>query len=168
MSSRFCLGLAVAVKFIVDSNVGKLARWLRMMGYDALFFQDIDDDTMIRIALSQNRVVLTKDTQIMKRRVVTSGRLRAVLIEDDNPRVQLRHVVKQLKLNYKLSPFSLCLECNEKLVGQAKDEVRDRVPPYVFRAQEEYMECPACHRIYWQGTHWEAMNKELDKLTSEV
>jgi uncharacterized protein with PIN domain len=160
--------LAVEVKFIVDSNVGKLARWLRMMGYDALFYQDIDDDKMVKIALSQDRVVLTRDTQIMKRKVVVNGRVKAVLITDDNPRVQLRYLVKQLGLNYEMKPFSLCLECNANLLKRAKDEVRDRVPPYVSKTQDVYMECPMCHRIYWQGTHWEAMCRELERLTSEV
>jgi len=156
------------VKFIVDSNVGKLARWLRMMGYDALFYQDIDDDKMIKIALSQNRAVLTKDTQIMKRRVVTNGKLKALLITDDDPKIQLRQVVKQLGLSCKMRPFSLCLECNVNLVKRAKDEVRNLVPLHVFKTQDEYMECPVCHRIYWQGTHWEAMSKELEKFASEI
>jgi len=158
----------VVVKFIVDSNVGKLARWLRMMGYDAIFYQDIDDDKMIKIALFQGRVVLTRDTQIMKRRLVTNGRLKAVLITDDAPRAQLRQVVRQLDLNCKVRPFSLCLECNANLVKRAKCEVHDRVPLHVFETQDEYMECPVCHRIYWQGTHWKAMSKELEEFASEA
>jgi len=72
-------GRAVEVRFIVDNNVGKLAKWLRIMGYDALLFKDKDDGDMINIALSESRVVLTKDTQVMKRRVVASGKLKAVL-----------------------------------------------------------------------------------------
>ncbi len=155
------------VGFIVDNNVGKLAKWLRVMGYDTLLFKEKDDGKMLKIALSQDRVVLTKDTQIMKRRLVTSGRLKAVLIEDDAPKAQLRQIVSALNLDYQFRPFSLCLECNQKLVARGRDEVRDSVPPYVFKTQSQYMECPSCHRIYWRGTHWQAMSRELEELVIE-
>lgn len=155
------------VKFIVDNNVGKLAKWLRIMGYDALFFTAKDDGEMVKIALSQDRIVLTKDTQVMKRWLVTSGGLKAILIEGDNPKVQLRQVVDVLNLDCQFRPFSLCLECNEKLVDRDRDEVRDLVPPYVFKAQSQYMQCPLCHRVYWRGTHWQAMSKELAEFMSE-
>lgn len=156
------------VKFIVDSNVGKLARWLRMMGYDALFYRDIDDDRLVRIALEQNRVILTKDRQVLKRRIIMSGRLNAVLIEDDDPKVQLANVIKQLDLDCQFKPFSLCLECNTKLIKRGKDQVCERVPQHVFKTQEDYMECPDCRRIYWRGTHWESMHEELERLTSNI
>lgn len=154
-------------EFIVDNNVGKLAKWLRIMGYDAVLFREKDDGEMIRTALSENRVILTKDSQIMKRRLVTSGRLQAIHIEGDDPKGQLRQIVSTLNLDYQLRPFSLCLECNQSLVERDRDEMRDLVPPYVFKTQSQYMECPSCHRIYWQGTHWEAMSKELENLMSQ-
>ena len=152
------------IKFIVDNNVGKLAKWLRIMGYDALFFTEEDDGKMVKVALAQNRVILTKDTQIMRRRLVTSGRLRAILVEDSDAKAQLQQIVEALKLDFQFRPFSICLECNQSLVERSKDEVRDLVPPYVFNAQSQYMECPSCHRIYWRGTHWQAMSRELEKL----
>ena len=155
------------VRFIVDHNVGKLAKWLRIMGYDALLFKGRDDGDMIKIALSENRILLTRDTQVMKRRVVTSGKLKAVLLEDDDPRMQLRKVVDSLNLDYMAKPFSICLECNRHLLKREKDEVRGLVPPYVFKTQKYYMECPSCHRIYWQGTHWAAMSKEMERFISE-
>ena len=155
------------LKFIVDNNVGKLAKWLRIMGYDTLLFREKDDGEMIKTALSEKRVIVTKDSQIMKRRIITSGRLKAVHIEGDDPKVQLRQLVGTLNLDYQLRPFSLCLECNQGLVERGKDEVHDLVPPYVFETQSEYMECPSCHRIYWQGTHWKAMVRELQTLMTE-
>lgn len=151
-------------KFIVDNNVGKLAKWLRMMGYDTLFFRGEDDGEMVKIALSQDRVILTKDTQIMRRRLITSGRVKSILIEDEDTKKQLQQIVGALDLDYQYMPFSLCLECNQNLVEISKDEVRDLVPPYVFKTQNEYMECPSCHRIYWRGTHWQAMSEQLGKL----
>ena len=154
-------------RFLVDNNVGKLAKWLRMMGYDAMLFDDKDDGEMVKIALSESRVILTKDTQFMKRRVITTGKVRAVLIEDDNPKAQLPYVVSTLALDCQFRPFSLCLECNQELVGRTKEEVRNLVPPYVFKTQNQYMECPTCHRIYWRGTHWQAMSKKLEQFMTE-
>jgi len=153
------------IKFIADNNVGKLAKWLRIIGYDTLLFRQKDDGKMIKIALKENRVILTKDTQLMKRRLVTDGKLKAMLIEQDDPKVQLQVTVKNLNLSYRFRPFSLCLECNHMLMPRSKEEVENSVPPYVFKTQSQYTECPVCHRIYWQGTHWETMARELENLS---
>jgi len=152
------------MKFIVDNNVGKLAKWLRMMGYDTLFFDGSDDWEMVRTALAEGRVILTRDTQIMRRRVVTSGRLKVILIKSDEPEQQMRQVVETLNLDCQFRPFAICLECNQPLEERSKQQVQDLVPPYVFRTQSQYMECPACHRIYWRGTHWQRMTKRLEKF----
>ena len=152
------------LKFIVDNNVGKLAKWLRIMGYDAVLFSEVDDGKMIKTALVEDRVILTKDSQIMRRRLITTGRLKAVLIKEDDIRAQLRQVVTALNLDYHFRPFSICLECDKTLVEKNKEAVRKLVPPYVFKTQEQYMECPSCHRLYWRGTHWQAMSRELDEL----
>ncbi|MBI4187276.1 MAG: Mut7-C RNAse domain-containing protein [Chloroflexi bacterium] len=150
-----------APRFIVDHNAGKLARWLRIMGYDALFFNGSDDARMIAIALAEDRVILTRDTQIIKRRLVTSGRLRVILLTSDKPELQMSQVIAALNLDRQFRPFTRCLECNQPLAERSKAEVKDRVPPYVFQTQEQYRECPACHRIYWRGTHWQAMTRIL-------
>ncbi len=155
------------IRFIADNNVGKLARWLRMIGYDTLLFKQKDDTTMIKTALSDGRVVLTKDAQFMKRRLVTNGELKAMLIRYDDPKTQAQEVVQTLNLDYHFNPFSLCLECNQTLVPRGKEEVQSLVPPHVFETQTQYTECPACHRIYWQGTHWQAMVKKLRDLQRE-
>ena len=151
-------------KFIVDINAGKLARWLRLIGYDTLLFDHREDSRLIYIALKENRIVLTRDTQMMKRRVITIGELKALLISSDNPREQIRQVIKELDLNPAFNRFSICLECNQPLAKISKEEVENKVPPYVYRTQSEYVECPNCHRIYWQGTHWQAMVKKLRGL----
>ena len=150
--------------FIVDSNVGKLARWLRMMGYDTVFFDGSDDSQMVARAVTEGRIILTRDTEILKRRVVTSGRLTVILINSEEPEQQMRQVLYALNLDCQYKPFTLCLECNQPLVEKIKEQVKDLVPPYVFQTQNQYMECPVCHRIYWRGTHWEAMTRRLEKL----
>jgi len=153
------------LKFIVDNNVGKLAKWLRIMGYDTLFFNGSNDSRMIAIALAEERVVLTKDTQIMKRGVITRGRLKAIFIQSDEPELQMHQVIDALHLDCRFKPFTICLECNQPLLEKSKQQVKELVPPYVFQTQNQYMECPTCHRIYWRGTHWQAMTEKLRKLS---
>lgn len=151
----------VEAKFIVDANVGKLVRWLRMMGYDAVFFDEPDDGKMVKLALAQGRTVITRDTGFMKRRAVTSGRVRALLVSGDDPDKQMRDVIGTLRLDEEYCPFTRCLECNTVLSSREKTDIAQIVPPRVYEKQEQYMACPHCRRIYWRGTHWQAMKKKL-------
>jgi uncharacterized protein with PIN domain len=152
------------LRFIIDHNAGKLARWLRMLGFDSLFFTGEDDSDMVKQALAEGRIILTRDTGVMKRRVITRGRLKAILIESEEPEQQMRQVMADLDITNNSHPFTLCLECNRPLAPKTPAEVKDRVPPYVFKTQKQYVECPACRRIYWRGTHWAAMLHKLEKL----
>jgi uncharacterized protein with PIN domain len=154
-------------EFVADENVGKLARSLRLLGYDTVFFRGETDSQIIGIALNENRIILTRDTHIMKRRLVTAGKIKAILICSDNIEEQIKQVVLELDLSALKKPFTLCLECNRLLVARTKEEVKERVPPYVFKTQHEFVECLECHRIYWKGTHWEAMSRMLEKLAKE-
>jgi uncharacterized protein with PIN domain len=152
------------IRFIADNNVGKLARWLRLMGYDTLLFRQKDDGQMIKTALSQDRVILTKDGEFVKRRLVTNGKLRAVHIKHDDPEQQVQEVAAALNLDCHFKPFSRCIECNRVLVARSREEVKGLVPGHVFETQTVYTQCPACHRVYWPGTHWQAMVRELNDL----
>jgi len=154
------------LRFIVDHNVGKLARWLRMLGFDSLFFSGSDDSQMVKQALAESRVILTRDTEILKRRVINNGRLRAVLIESETPEQQIQQLMATMDLMGKSRPFTICLECNQPLVERSLEEVKEKVPPYVYKTQNQYMECPACRRIYWRGTHWKAMIRKLERLAT--
>jgi uncharacterized protein with PIN domain len=154
------------ITFIVDSNAGKLARWLRMMGYDTLFFNDIEDGRLVDMAMKEGRVVVTRDTQIAKRRVAANGSLRVILTRDDDSRKQLLQVMKELNLDCRERQFTRCLECNRRLVPRSKEDVEDIVPPYVFLTQAQYMQCPSCSRVYWQGTHWQRMKRALEEITA--
>ena len=153
----------VELKFIADTNVGKLAKWLRVLGYDVAFIPNVDDGQLVRMALEQGRVVLTRDTQLMRRRLVTTGRLRALLIEGDDPRAQVRQVMRTFNLATD-NGFSRCLECNEPLIPKLREEVRYLVPSFVYETQDTFMLCPACRRIYWRGTHWQRMARELEEM----
>jgi uncharacterized protein with PIN domain len=158
----------MGTKFVADNNVGKLARWLRLIGYDTILLSQKDDAQMIRIALSENRVILTKDAQFMKRRLVTSGALKTLHIEQDDPEVQVQEVVENLNLDYGFKPFSRCLECNQALVARDKEEVKGLIPARVSETQTQFTQCPACHRVYWRGTHWQAMSKNLKDLQARA
>ncbi|MDD5127218.1 MAG: Mut7-C RNAse domain-containing protein [Dehalococcoidales bacterium] len=153
---------------MVDQNVGRLVRWLRTMGYDAEFFTGDSDNYLVRQALAEDRIILTRDTEITKRRAVTTGKARAILLTGDEPERQMQQLISTLNLDVPFRPFTRCLECNQPLRGKSIEEVKDRVPPHVFRTQPQYMECPACRRIYWRGTHWQAMKRQLAKFKKDV
>jgi uncharacterized protein with PIN domain len=150
--------------FIVDHNVGKLAKLLRLLGYDTVFFTGQNDSEMVQIALKENRILLTRDTHILKRKLVTSGLVRASLIQNDNIEYQIRQVVESFNLKDRSGLFTLCMECNRPLETIDKEGIQSRVPPYVWQTQKEYCECPQCHRLYWKGTHWDAMCRRVEKI----
>ena len=137
-----------------------------MMGYDTIFFNGDDDGQMVATAQKENRVILTKDTQVMKRKVIIGGRVKAILITDDRPEVQIRQVISTLNLDPQFKPFTICLECNRLLKEISREQVKDRVPEHVFRTQSQYMECPGCHRVYWRGTHWRVMTDKLNDFVT--
>ncbi len=150
--------------FIVDQNVGKLAKLLRLLGYDAVLFSEGPDAQMVATALAENRVILTRDTHVPERRPVAEGKIKAILIKTDDPNVQIRQVIGALDLLSAARPLTRCLECNVILVPRDKASVEGIVPPHVFETRDEYRQCPHCERIYWRGTHWAAMQKRLDEL----
>lgn len=154
------------MKFLVDTNVGKLAKLLRLLGYDTVLFAEGDDNSLVSLALAQNRVILTKDHEFLRRRLTATGRLRVLLIEGDDADEQLRQVIEHFQLDTSHT-FSRCLECNEILQSKEKAELHGRLPPYVYRTQQEFRECPSCRRPYWRGTHWQAMTRRLDKLATQ-
>ena len=136
--------------FIADDQLGKLARWLRILGLDTLYFRTIDDDELIRRAAEEKRILLTRDTNIAE----NPGAADCIFIQSGNWIEQLRQVIAQFKL--KLRPdhlFSRCLLCNSALRPIPKADVKERVPPFVFQTQQEFVHCPSCDKIYWQGTH---------------
>jgi uncharacterized protein len=151
-------------KFIVDENAGKLVKLLRLLGFDAIFFNKGKDSQLVDIALSEGRILLTRDTHVPERRPVISGRVQTILIKSDNIEDQIKQVTAELNLTDWTRSFTLCLEDNQPLETRTKDEVKERVPPYVFQTQKEYRECPKCRRIYWKGTHWAAMSGRLEKI----
>jgi uncharacterized protein len=151
-------------RFIVDQNAGKLVKLLRLIGYDTVFFTGVNDTQMVNIALAETRIILTRDTHIRERRLVTTGKVKSILVLSDDSESQIQQVIEELNLLSGIQSFSLCLECNYPLVNIPKDQTEERVPPYVWQTQNEYRECPQCQRVYWKGTHWVRMNSRLSRL----
>jgi uncharacterized protein len=155
----------VKPRFLADCNVGRLARWLRALGYDASYHARIGDAELVREAAAESRVLLTRDRDLTKRRVIQTGVVRAILIRDDDVTQQLRQVLAELELELELKEaLTRCIECNSELESRVPATVAERVPPYVGRTQSRYSECPECGRIYWAGTHWQRMREVLAGL----
>jgi hypothetical protein len=150
-------------RFVADCNVGRLARWLRALGYDASYHERIEDAALVREAAAEGRVLLTRDRDLTKRRVIQTGLVRAILIRDDDVTVQLRQVFSELGLELE-EALTRCIECNAELEERVPAVVADRVPAYVRRTQTRYSQCPACGRVYWAGTHWQRMRAVLAGL----
>ena len=119
--------MATELRFVVDVNVGRLAKWLRVMGYDTLFPREGNDNDLVRIALREGRVLITRDAEISLRRSVRQGQMRVVQILHDDLRSQLRQLVMDLKLDLE-SGFSRCVRCNDLLNSVERDSVADRLP----------------------------------------
>lgn len=147
-------------KFFADSMLGTLARWMRTLGYDVLYDPGIDDGALLLKAAEEGRVVLTRDTLLMKRRL---ARGRSVFIESADLSVQLRQVAALFPIETE-KLLTRCLRCNALLDRIEKDAVKDRVPSYVFETQTEFSTCPSCGRIYWGATHRERMLEDLRRL----
>ena len=137
------------------------------MGYDTLFPRDSNDNDLVRIALREGRVLVTRDTGISLRRAARQGQMRVVRIRHDDLRSQLCQLVGELKLDL-ASGFTRCVLCNEPLNPVEKDIVADRLPLYVYKNQHSFMECPQCRRLYWRGTHWLGMKAKLDQVYQEA
>jgi uncharacterized protein with PIN domain len=146
--------------FVVDGHLAKLARHLRMAGFDALYGNDWDDDRIVMLAAEERRTILTRDKGMLRRSDVSRGYfVRAIESE-----AQLAEVLRALQLEASVAPFTRCRECNTPLVDAPREEVLDRLPPRVRESYTTFRRCPGCSRVYWQGTHYERMRALLERM----
>lgn len=143
-------------KLLVDGMLGRLARWLRILGYDTVFERKADDWTLIHLARAEGRLLLTRDRQLATRRIVPT-----LLIESEELAAQVRQVIAVLGPS-PTGAFSRCPVCNQRLMPLSHNKARDRVPAHVHRTQGKFCLCPECDRVYWQGTHWDRMKEILN------
>ncbi|NIS79570.1 MAG: twitching motility protein PilT [Anaerolineales bacterium] len=147
-------------RFVLDAHLGRLARYLRMAGFDAEYRNDFDDQTLAHISSSQRRILLTRDRGLLKRSEVTHG----YCVRETNPREQLKEVLRRFDLLTSLSPFRRCLRCNSLLETVPKEEILDQLLPKTLQNFEEFRQCRGCGQIYWRGSHFERMQRFIEHL----
>jgi hypothetical protein len=148
------------VRFVCDAHLGKLARRLRLLGFDTLFGNDPGDAELVRIANAERRVLLTRDRALLRRRDATH----ALFVPQAPVARQLQLLIEGLHLERLAAPFTRCTCCNGELVPVEPSEVAGRVPPRVLGQQRRFWRCRGCGRIYWEGSHYRRMHALVDDL----
>jgi len=146
-------------RFAVDRMMGRLARWLRVLGHDVAYGPHLARRTLVSCARREGRLLLTRDTHLLRDPDLPPH----VFITSDDFRGQLREVAAAVPLGGKAA-FRRCLECNRLLQEMPRDQARDRVPPFVWATTERFLTCGSCGRLYWPATHHEHMRRELTDL----
>ncbi len=150
-------------RFIADAHLGRLARYLRMLGFDTLCENGYADDEIAGIAARERRIVLTRDRALLMRKSITRG----CYVRATRPRQQLEEVVSRLDLQRAFDPFSRCLHCNRALGPVTQDAIRDRLPPRTAECYRRFWICGGCERVYWEGSHWRRMEQLIAQLVRE-
>lgn len=150
-----------APRFIADGMLGKLATWLRILGCDVEYFGDMADAELVERAEETGRVILTRDTLLVRRRKARDNHF---FVTGDGWRDQLRQVVAAFGIDPAGPLFTRCVRCNAPLAPIDKPLVADRVPPYVYGTQAEFRACPSCGRLFWKATHRDAMERQLREI----
>jgi uncharacterized protein with PIN domain len=151
-----------AVRFITDGMLGKLTRWLRMLGHDVNYFRSADDKKLAEMAKQEKRVLLTRDHDLYRRAVSLGAE--AVLVEATNEAGKLADLAGRFgfKLEINLS-VSRCPKCNAAIEAVSKEEVLDQIPEATSVYYDDFWRCPGCGKVYWQGAHWERIEETLEE-----
>jgi uncharacterized protein with PIN domain len=150
------------MKFILTKELGRLAKWLRILGYDAEYYKEENLSSLVVTSLRDNRIILTRNQRLPRQ-----SSIKIMLLKPENLKEQIKETLKilNLKPNTELM-FSRCILCNVELAEVEKDKIKDRVPEYVFMTHDKFVVCPQCKRIYWQGTHWGNVKDILKEICS--
>jgi protein-L-isoaspartate(D-aspartate) O-methyltransferase len=156
---------AATIRFLADSMVGKLSRWLRLLGYDVRYERSLEDSLLVADAVNEGRILLTRDRRLVERRACR----RYVLLSSDDPWEQLEEVIRVLDLPVEEDRWlQRCLECNGTLEEADREDVKGEVPPYVYAHHEHFARCADCQQIYWRGTHVSGMLEKLRELSENA
>lgn len=148
------------LRFIADAHLGKLAKYLRLCGFDTLFDPDLDDGDIINVALNESRIVLSRDKDLLNNLKAVAG----YRVLSAQPAVQLNEVMESYNLKDQMSPFSRCLECNGVLLFINREEVIEMLPEGVKELHSVFRKCDKCGRVYWEGTHYQKMKTFIANL----
>ncbi|MBC8548973.1 MAG: Mut7-C ubiquitin/RNAse domain-containing protein [Candidatus Brocadiales bacterium] len=146
--------------FILDVHLGKLARMLRMLGFDTIYEIDYDDPEIVRRALLENRIIITRDRLLLHAKIVTHG----YCIRSTDSEEQLREVLDRFDLYSRMRPFYRCMICNCKVRSVEKSEILHRLEPKTILYYDKFFTCEGCRRIYWQGSHHERLKDRFEKI----
>jgi hypothetical protein len=148
------------LRFVADTHLGRLVRYLRMLGFDTKYRDDTQDAELATLSSKEGRILLTRDRGLLKRNVVTRG----YCVRATDSREQLNEVLQRFDLSGAIVPFSRCVHCNSLLRPTRKDLIRDRLPPKTEQYYEDFHVCPGCERIYWKGSHYRRMLRFMEGL----
>ncbi|MBF9254595.1 hypothetical protein I2I11_14920 [Pontibacter sp. 172403-2] len=151
------------IKFVLDVHLGKLARLLRMLGFDTCYENHYADKTIARIAEQDNRMVLTRDVGLLKQKIIEWGHW----LRSQQPGEQLAEVIHYYELAGKFRPFERCMACNGKITQVSKAAILDKLPPKTKMYFNEFFQCLCCKRIYWKGSHYERMQQFVVQLQQQ-
>jgi len=149
------------LKFVIDVHLGKLAAYLRMLGFDAQYRNSFQDAELAAISAEQRRVLLTRDRGLLKHSAVSRG----YWLRETDSRRQLAEVVARFDLARSIRPFSRCMACNDLLQDVSKEEVLHLLPKRTAESYDRFRQCPQCHRVYWTGSHYRRMEHWIRELT---
>jgi uncharacterized protein with PIN domain len=150
------------LKFVLDVHLGRLAAYLRMLGFDTEYRNCATDADLVRISAGHQRILLTRDRGLLKHSAVTRG----YWLRSTDSRRQAAEVVSRFDLARSLRPFTRCMACNEPLRPISKAAIHDRIVPTIAARHHAFRECPACLRVYWEGTHHQRMHRWIEDLTA--
>jgi uncharacterized protein with PIN domain len=148
------------IRFIIDVNLGKLARLLRMVGFDSLYENDYGDREIVKISSTQRRIILTRDQSLLKHKSVTHG----YWLRNTDPETQLNEVIRRFDLVSKISPFSRCMTCNGLLREIDKAKILGELPERTAKYYSQFYQCEECKKIYWHGSHYQKMFEKIERL----
>lgn len=147
-------------RFLLDGHLGTLARRLRLLGFDCRYDAHAPDDELVRVALEERRILLTRDRPLLRRKAVTHG----YLVRSDRPAEQMREVLRRFQLGGSIEPFTRCPACNGRLVAVAKADIEHRLPAGTRRSYDDFRSCPGCGRDYWRGAH----HARLERMVADA
>jgi uncharacterized protein with PIN domain len=151
----------MAERFVVDMTVGKLAKWLRALGFDTAVYPGRDLHRLVQLSRRENRVIVTRNRQLEAKLFLGN----ILILKENEADRQIAAVIRAMKIHVLSQRFlSRCLGCNELLETVPRESVEGKVPEFVFHAHEVFHRCPACEKIYWEGTHPTNMKRRIEKI----
>ena len=155
------------MKFLADSMLGKLARWLRMLGQDVIYNVKLDDSKLLEEAKRDNRVLLTKDLELFQRAIARG--IDAFYVEGKTESERLSQIAKRYSVALAIDmEKSHCPVCNTKLQAVAKEQLKDELEKNTFTFYEKFWKCPNCGQLYWQGAHWKQISSMLNEAQAKL